>query len=59
MGPCVICRESTRTNNSLCTSCREAITRLSIICKREPALLCHEAKPTIGSAEADVFGIGA
>jgi hypothetical protein len=60
MKRCVICREvSSGTNDQLCSSCREAIIRLSIICKREPFLLCPQSKQTAATREAETLAIAA
>ncbi len=59
MSSCEICREvNMRTTDRLCSTCREAITRLSLICKREPAFLCPQMTPTFATVGAETLATG-
>ncbi len=56
---CKICREELAHKDTLCSSCRETIDRLTVICKREPALLHPQTAQAAEVAGAETLAIGA
>ncbi len=57
---CAICRQlGPRKDDQLCLTCRETITRLLIICNREPTLCCPPNGQAVAIAEAEEGAIGA